>query len=71
MFFYHLTDSYRSCETIILSSFYLREILQFSLLQFDFMVLQTATKVETHSCRHAMKPVNKEKNQNQKCIPCT
>ncbi|XP_029677428.1 receptor-type tyrosine-protein phosphatase kappa isoform X2 [Formica exsecta] len=30
---------------------------------------QTATKVETHSCRHATKPANKEKNQNQKCIP--
>ncbi|XP_018368860.1 PREDICTED: receptor-type tyrosine-protein phosphatase kappa [Trachymyrmex cornetzi] len=30
---------------------------------------QTATKVETHSCRHAIKPANKEKNQNQKCIP--
>ncbi|XP_063226218.1 receptor-type tyrosine-protein phosphatase kappa [Bacillus rossius redtenbacheri] len=30
---------------------------------------QTASKVETHSCRHATKPSNKEKNQNQKCIP--
>ncbi|KAK1120354.1 hypothetical protein K0M31_012337 [Melipona bicolor] len=30
---------------------------------------QTATKVETHSCRHATKPANKEKNQNQRCIP--
>ncbi|KAK7864317.1 hypothetical protein R5R35_009570 [Gryllus longicercus] len=30
---------------------------------------QSAAKVETHSCRHAMKPANKEKNQNQKCIP--
>ncbi|XP_015175077.1 PREDICTED: receptor-type tyrosine-protein phosphatase mu isoform X1 [Polistes dominula] len=30
---------------------------------------QTAAKVESHSCRHATKPVNKEKNQNQKCIP--
>ncbi|GLH13773.1 Receptor-type tyrosine-protein phosphatase kappa [Gryllus bimaculatus] len=32
-------------------------------------VWQSAAKVETHSCRHAMKPANKEKNQNQKCIP--
>jgi hypothetical protein len=32
--------------------------------------LQTACKVETHSCRHATKAANKEKNQNQKCIPC-
>ncbi|XP_054277907.1 receptor-type tyrosine-protein phosphatase kappa-like [Macrosteles quadrilineatus] len=30
---------------------------------------QTACKVETHSCRHALKPANKEKNQNPKCIP--
>ncbi|XP_058795525.1 receptor-type tyrosine-protein phosphatase kappa isoform X4 [Phymastichus coffea] len=30
---------------------------------------QTATKVETHSCRHALKQANREKNQNQKCIP--
>ncbi|KAK6643587.1 hypothetical protein RUM43_005097 [Polyplax serrata] len=30
----------------------------------------TAVKVETHSCRHATKPANKEKNQNPKCIPC-
>ncbi|KAI5752014.1 hypothetical protein M8J77_012937 [Diaphorina citri] len=30
---------------------------------------QTACKVETHSCRHATKNANKEKNQNQKCIP--
>nr|CAD7427040.1 unnamed protein product [Timema monikensis] len=30
---------------------------------------RTACKVETHSCRHAMKTSNKEKNQNQKCIP--
>lgn len=30
---------------------------------------QTACKVETHSCRHATKAANKEKNQNQKCIP--
>ncbi|XP_022184512.1 receptor-type tyrosine-protein phosphatase kappa isoform X2 [Nilaparvata lugens] len=30
---------------------------------------QTAIKVETHSCRHATKPDNKEKNQNPKCIP--
>ncbi|XP_071454736.1 receptor-type tyrosine-protein phosphatase kappa [Hetaerina americana] len=30
---------------------------------------QTACKVESHSCRHATKPANREKNQNQKCIP--
>lgn len=30
---------------------------------------QTAVKVETHSCRHAMKSNNKEKNQNLRCIP--
>ncbi|KAF4528678.1 hypothetical protein B566_EDAN016571 [Ephemera danica] len=30
---------------------------------------QTACKVETHSCRHATKSANKEKNQNQKCVP--
>ncbi|XP_066906293.1 receptor-type tyrosine-protein phosphatase kappa [Halyomorpha halys] len=30
---------------------------------------QTAIKVETHSCRHASKAANKEKNQNMKCIP--
>ncbi|KOC69840.1 Receptor-type tyrosine-protein phosphatase T, partial [Habropoda laboriosa] len=35
----------------------------------EFAKKNTATKVETHSCRHAMKPSNKEKNQNQKCIP--
>ncbi|XP_046662944.1 receptor-type tyrosine-protein phosphatase kappa-like [Homalodisca vitripennis] len=29
----------------------------------------TAVKVETHSCRHALKHANKEKNQNPKCIP--
>ncbi|XP_029343535.1 receptor-type tyrosine-protein phosphatase kappa isoform X1 [Acyrthosiphon pisum] len=29
---------------------------------------QAAVKVETHSCRHATKPNNKEKNQNPKCI---
>lgn len=33
-------------------------------------MLQTAVKVETHSCRHATKKANLEKNQNQKCIPC-
>ncbi|CAD6227442.1 GSCOCG00001126001-RA-CDS, partial [Cotesia congregata] len=31
---------------------------------------QSADKVETHLCRHAMKPSNREKNQNQRCIPC-
>ncbi|XP_026473499.1 receptor-type tyrosine-protein phosphatase kappa isoform X1 [Ctenocephalides felis] len=30
---------------------------------------QTAVKVETHSCRHATKKTNLDKNQNQKCIP--
>lgn len=30
---------------------------------------QTAVKVETNSCRHAIKKINLEKNQNQKCIP--
>ncbi|KAK0094149.1 hypothetical protein PV326_011718 [Microctonus aethiopoides] len=30
---------------------------------------QSAAKVETHLCRHAMKPANREKNQNQRCIP--
>ncbi|KAH0553897.1 hypothetical protein KQX54_005628 [Cotesia glomerata] len=29
----------------------------------------SADKVETHLCRHAMKPSNREKNQNQRCIP--
>ncbi|PSN58003.1 hypothetical protein C0J52_08106 [Blattella germanica] len=29
----------------------------------------TACKVETHSCRHATKAANKEKNQNQKSVP--
>lgn len=36
-----------------------------------YFILQTAVKVETHSCRHAIKPNNKEKNQNPRCIPCT
>ncbi|CAH1394095.1 unnamed protein product [Nezara viridula] len=31
--------------------------------------MKTAIKVETHSCRHASKTANKEKNQNMKCIP--
>ncbi|XP_045522193.1 receptor-type tyrosine-protein phosphatase kappa isoform X3 [Pieris brassicae] len=30
---------------------------------------QTATKVETHACRHATKKTNLHKNQNQKVIP--
>ncbi|XP_062132139.1 receptor-type tyrosine-protein phosphatase kappa isoform X1 [Drosophila sulfurigaster albostrigata] len=30
---------------------------------------QTAAKVETNTCRHAMKKNNQEKNQNPKCIP--
>ena len=40
------------------------------LLALSYSLLQTACKVETHSCRHATKAANKEKNQNQKCIPC-
>lgn len=32
-------------------------------------VLQTAVKVETNSCRHALRKNNEQKNQNQKCIP--
>jgi Ca2+/Na+ antiporter len=39
-------------------------------IEFSYLLLQTACKVETHSCRHATKAANKEKNQNQKCIPC-
>lgn len=30
---------------------------------------QTAAKVEVHSCRHANKAVNREKNQTTKCVP--
>ncbi|XP_055320351.1 receptor-type tyrosine-protein phosphatase U isoform X2 [Sitodiplosis mosellana] len=30
---------------------------------------QTAVKVETNSCRHALRKNNEQKNQNQKCIP--
>lgn len=33
------------------------------------VVVQTAVKVETNSCRHALRKNNEQKNQNQRCIP--
>lgn len=40
-----------------------------SLYSIFFFYSQTAVKVETNSCRHALRKNNEEKNQNQKCIP--
>lgn len=61
-------------KTIPMGPIDIRHFLKLCDLRRKFPVLyklefQTAAKVETNTCRHALKKNNQEKNQNPKCIP--